>query len=177
MKRTEKNIELDFEIDCLTNSIRNVISGDSFATDVMRLTKSDLKSVTKKNKWLFNWKSELADNSKEVYKLTIVNNPGVIQGLISLTVRADHIYMHLLENAPFNIGKNKLYEGVAGNLVAYACKVSYQHGFDGYISFTSKTKLIAHYQKTLKAQPVGGQLMIIDSAAANILIDKYFKNA
>ncbi len=57
--------------------------------------------------------------------------------------------MDLLESAPFNRGKNKLYEGVAGNLVAYACKVSFQNGFDGYLSFTAKTKPIDHYIKTL----------------------------
>jgi hypothetical protein len=68
----------------------------------------------------------LNDNSKEVYKLTIVNNPNVIQGLLSLTIQSDHIYMNLLESASFNIGKNKLYEGVAGNLVAYSCKGSFQ---------------------------------------------------
>jgi hypothetical protein len=177
MKKMTKNRELDFVIDSLTNSIRNTISGDSFPTDVLRLTKSDLKQVSKKNKWLFNWKSELDDNSREVYKLTIDKNPDIIQGLVSLTIEPDHVYMNLLENAPFNIGKKKLYEGAAGNLVAYACKVSFQHGFDGYISFTAKTKLIEHYQKTLGAQHYGGQLMVINTQAANILIDKYFKNA
>jgi hypothetical protein len=116
-------------------------------------------------------------NSKEVYKLTIDKNPDIIQGLVSLTIEPDHIYMNLLENAPFNIGKTKLYEGAAGNLVAYACKVSFQHGFDGYVSFTAKTKLIEHYQKTLGAQHYGGQLMVINTLAANNLIDKYFKNA
>jgi hypothetical protein len=85
--------------------------------------------------------------------------------------------MDLLESAPFNLGRTKLYEGVAGNLVAYACKVSYQHGFDGYVSFTAKKKLIEHYQQTLNAVPFGGQLMIINTLAANVLIDKYFKNA
>jgi hypothetical protein len=133
--------------------------------------------VAHKNKWQFNWQSELNDNCKEVYKLTIVNNPNVIQGLLSLTIQSDHIYMNLLESAPFNIGVNKLYEGVAGNLVAYACKVSFQQGFDGYVSFTAKTKLIEHYEKTLNAQSFGGQLMIINTLAANKLIDKYFKNA
>jgi len=53
--------------------------------------------------------------------------------------------MDLLKSAPFNRGTEKLYEGVAGNLVAYACKVSFQYGFDGYVSFTAKTKLIDHY--------------------------------
>ena len=69
-----------------------------------------------------------------------------------------------------------MYEGVAGNLVAYACKVSFQNGFDGYISFTAKTKLINHYIKTLGAYHFGGHLMIINTIAANKLIDKYFKS-
>lgn len=111
-----------------------------------------------------------------MYKLTIVNNPNIVQGLVSLTIQSDHVYIELLESAPFNIGKNKLYEGIAGNLVAYACKVSFQQGFGGYVSFAAKTRLIEHYKKTLKAQNFGGQLMIINTIAANILIDKYFKN-
>lgn len=171
-----KKPELDFEVDFLTNSIRNTVSGDSFRTEVLRLTKADLKQVTRKNGWNFNWRTELNNNSKEVYKLTIVDNPNIIQGLISFTINTDHIYMDLLENAPFNLGRNKLYEGVAGNLVAYACKVSFQYGFAGYVSFTAKTRLIEHYQKTLNAITFGGQLMIINTVAANILIDKYFKN-
>ena len=69
-----------------------------------------------------------------------------------------------------------MYEGVAGNLVAYACKVSFQNGFDGYLSFTAKTKLIDHYIKTLDAYHFGGHLMIINTIAANKLIDKYFKS-
>ena len=128
------------------------------------------------NGWNFKWKAELADEKKEVYKLTIVNNPNIIQGLISISINTDHIYMDLLENAPFNLGRNKLYEGVAGNLVAYACKISFEHGFEGFVSFTAKTKLIEHYQKTLHAKPVGRQLMVINTLAANILVNQYFKN-
>ena len=175
MKRSKKKA-LDFEIDQLTNSIQNTVTGDSFPTEVSRLTKTDLKQVTKGNGWAFNWKSELDDNTKEVYKLTINNNPNIIQGILSLTIEPDHIYMELLESAPFNRGRNKMYEGVAGNLVAYACKVSFQNGFDGYLSFTAKTKLIDHYIKTLDAYHFGGHLMIINTNAANKLIDKYFKS-
>ncbi len=175
MKKRKINY-LDFEVDKLTNSIRNTISGDSFPTDVSRVTKDDLKQVTKKNGWAFNWKAELEDNTKEVYKLTISNNPNIIQGLLSLTIETDHVYMDLLESASFNRGKNKLYEGVPGNLVAWACKISFQYGFDGYLSFTAKTKLINHYIKTLDAYHFGGHLMIINTIAANNLIDKYFKS-
>jgi len=41
--KKQRNIGLDFEIDALTNSIRNTVSGDSFRTDVLRLTNADLK--------------------------------------------------------------------------------------------------------------------------------------
>jgi len=170
-----KKIHLDFVIDRLTDSIFNTISGDSFPTEISRLKKTDLKQVTKKHGWNFNWKRELDDNAKEVYKLTIINNPTIVQGLISFTIKADHIYLDLLESAPFNLGRNKLYEGVPGNLVAYACKVSFQNGFEGFISFTAKSQLIEHYEKTLGAYHFGNQLMIIPTGVSQQLIDKYFK--
>ena len=174
--RKQKIIELDFIIDRLTNSIQNTISGDSFPTEVSLLTKIDIKQITKKNGWNFNWKSEFDNNAKEVYKLTISNNPTIIQGIICLTIETDHVFMDLVESAPFNIGKNKLYEGVSGNLVAFACKVSFQKGFEGFVAFDAKTKLIQHYEKLLGAYTLGGQRMIIPTKPAQILIDKYFKS-
>ncbi len=93
-----------------------------------------------------------------------------------MSLESDHVYMLLLENAPFNIGNNKLYEGVAGNLVAHACKVSFQQGFDGFIAFTAKTNLIEHYQNKLGAYTLGGHRMIIPTDAAQVLVDKYFKS-
>ena len=175
MKKATK-IKLDFIIDKLTNSIQNTISGDSFQTEVSTFTTKELKQSTKKNGWKFNWKQELTNNNREVYKLTIVNNPDIIQGLISFTIKTDHIYMDLIESAPFNLGRNKIYEGVAGNLVAFACKVSFQRGFDGFLSFTAKTKLIEHYEKSLGAYHFGNHLMILETKASTILVDKYFKN-
>ncbi len=167
---------LDFVIDKLTNSIENTISGDSFMTEVMRLKRTDLKIITKSKGWNFNWKLELNDDKREVFKLTILNNSDVIQGLISLSIEPDHVYMHLLENAPFNIGKTKLYEGVAGNLVAHACKLSFQQGFNGFVSFTAKTKLIGHYQKMLGAEILAGHRMMLNTEASKFLVDKYFKS-
>ena len=176
MRKKEKNIHLDFVIDKLTNSIQNTISGDSFATEVSRVTKADLKDVTKKIGWNFNWRDELNNNAREVYKLTINNNPNIIQGLLSFSIKNDHIYMNLIESAPFNLGRNKLYEGVPGNLVAFACKVSFQRGFDGFVSFTAKTKLIEHYEKSLGAYHFGNHLMIIQTNVAQKLVDQYFKS-
>lgn len=171
-----EEIGLDFKIDKLTNSIENVITGDSFQTEISILQSSDLKSVTKKNGWLFNWSEEFKNPIRDVYKLTISGNSKIIQGLVSLEVKADHVYMHLLENAPFNKGERKVYVGVAGNLVAYACKLSFQRGHDGNVSFLSKSQLVVHYEKTLGAFHFGGRIMIIETKSALKLINKYFQN-
>ena len=165
---------LDFVVDKLTNSLENVISGDSFPTDVTLISTPDLKRVTKINGWQFDWKDEYKQPERDVYKLTIANNQTVIQGLISLEVKTDHVYMHLVESAPFNKGKTKLYAGVPGNLVAFACKVSFQRGHEGNVSFVSKSQLVDHYIKSLGAIHVGGRLIIIGTVAALRLINKYF---
>ena len=153
----------DFIIDGLTNSIVNTISGDSFPTEVLLLSKADLKQVQKKYGWLFNWRHELDLQDREVYKLTIVNNSTIVQGITSLTVKSDHVFIHLIESAPFNRNKEKLYEGVTGNLVAFACRLSFQRGSQGFVSFHSKTNLIDHYIKTLNAIHHGNHLMVIDT--------------
>ena len=174
--KNQTEIGLDFIVDKLTNSIENVITGDSFATDISIITTNDLKVITKTKSWLFNWREEFKDPIRDIYKLTIVNNPTIIQGLISLEVKADHVYMHLVENAPFNKGQTKMYSGVAGNLVAFACKLSFQRGHEGNVSFLSKSQLVDHYEKTLGAFHFGGRVMIIKTQAALKLINKYFQN-
>lgn len=174
MKRPKKHLQ-DFHVDKLTNSIENVVSKDSFKTDILPLSPKDLKTITKKNGWRFDWAEEFKDPDRTVYKLVIVNNVDVIQGLISLTPEHDNVFMHLIETAPFNFGKNKMYEGVPGNLVAFACRQSFLRGTDGYVSFRSKTKLIDHYSETLGAIHYGGHLMIINTDAALKLIEKYFE--
>ncbi len=172
----KKEIGLDFIIDELTNSIRNIVSGDSFQTTISRITLSDIKSIKKQKGWVFNWELELSHPEKDIFKLTIVNNPQVLQGLVSLEVKTDHVFMHLLESSPFNKGKAKVYFGVPGNLVAFACKLSFQRGHDGYVSFYSKTKLVNHYIKTLGAVNLDNDLMILDTKAALKLVNKYYSN-
>lgn len=69
-----------------------------------------------------------------------------------------------------------MYSGVPGNLVAFACKLSFQRGHMGNVSFLSKTKLVEHYEKSLGAFHFGGRVMIIETQAALKLIGRYFQN-
>lgn len=174
--KSPKQHFIDVQIDKLTNSIENVISGDSFKTEVLPVTSKDLKSLTKTRGWRFNWTGEFKSPDRTVYKLVIRDNENIVQGLISITPTEDNVFMHLIESAPFNFGKHKLYNGVPGNLVAFACRQSFLRGTDGYVSFRAKTKLIKHYEETLNAVHYGGHLLIINNSAALILIEKYYNS-
>lgn len=165
--------QLDIEIDKLTQSIENAISGDSFKTDILAFTKKDMKNL-KKSDWLFDWINEAKSKDKFVYKLVIINNTEIIQGLISVQDKGDHVFMHLIESNKFNRGTRKLYLGVPANLFAFACKLSFEKGYNGFVSFESKSKLIEHYKKTLAAHVLFNNIMAIDTKAATKLVNQYF---
>lgn len=104
--KKDKKILIDIEIDKLTDSIENIVSGDLFDTDVLQIFGKEIKQINKAE-WQFKWDEQLKLTDRETYKLVIKNNPKIVQGLISLTDQDDHIYMHLIESAKFNKGKTK----------------------------------------------------------------------
>jgi len=139
------------------------------------LTSKDL-GIINKTEWQFDWSKEHKDKTKEVYKLTTANNPTIIQGLLSIEDKEDHVFMHLIESSKFNKGKDKVYLDVPGNLVAFACKVSFDKGYQGFLAFDARTALIKHYQETLHATCFRGLRMFIETTAALRLISQYFKS-
>ena len=167
-------MQFDVEIDKLTHSLEDTQTGEIFLTEILPLDKTELKDITKKSSWKFNWKTEFIAPEKQVFKLVLQKEPKTIQGLICFEKKSDHIFVHLIESAPHNYGRNKKYYGVLGNLIAFCCKVSYQNGFDGELGFDSKTNLIPHYIKELGARHFGGQRMVILQDAAINLITRYY---
>ncbi len=169
-----RKTEVDIEIDRLSNSIVNALSGDVFDTEFHKVSKKEIK----KKDWLFDWNIDLSDRKCEVYKMTIKDNVKIIQGLVSLIIKQEekYVFVNLVENAKFNRGKNKLYEGVGGNMFAFACKKSKDLGFGGFVAFEAKTTLKLYYNKTLGAEIALGQRMYIGEEAANKLINQYFNN-
>jgi len=170
-------MELEFVIDKITESIEHSQTGKVYKTLVLPINTSDLQNINKKNNWLFDWELEFSQQEHKIYKLVTEIEPNNIQGLISLEKDKGFILMNLLENAPFNIGKNKKYFGVACNLVAYGCKLSKECDFDGVLAFDSKTNLISHYENIFGAVKLGGSRMAIIEERANFLISKYFPEA
>ena len=162
---------INVEIDSLTNSIQDRETGLVFETIVSELSADELKTL---NNWQFNWLKE--SRYFPIFKLTTIVEPTVIQGLLSIEKQQGFVFMSLIETAPHNFGSQKQYLGIAGNLVAFACKKSFESGFDGYVSFVSKSQLVEHYKKTLNAEVLYGPRMVIKTPAATASVRQYFKN-
>jgi hypothetical protein len=47
-------------------------------------------------------------------------------------------------------------------------------GYDGFVAFTAKSKLVNHYIEMLGAKPLYGDTLSIDTLAAKILIERYY---
>jgi hypothetical protein len=164
-------------IDKLTHSIEDAATGKSLKTIIIPVTATDLKLLTKKAGWNFNWKRESKKSVDiELFKLVTENEPGIIQGLVSSQRRDGYYRMELIESAPFNIGNAKKYIGIPGNLVAYICKLSFDAGFEGVVAFTPKTILRAHYKLTLGAEEINKTDMAIFTKAARNLVNLYYEN-
>ncbi|MCJ7843620.1 hypothetical protein MUB24_22665 [Lederbergia sp. NSJ-179] len=126
-------------------------------------------------RWTFDWKKEILDPHYQPYKLLIVGD-NHIQGLISFEEIDDgegYIFVRYLESAPHNRGPNGELR-IAPALLAYACKKSFDKGYDGYVCIHIKLdKKLIRYYENLGAKYIGNQRMILDSFASNHLIKLY----
>lgn len=167
-------------IDGLTNCIKDRITGEEYNTVFFKVEKKITKTEARKLKsqgWKFDWSIPQTEGY-EVYELYIEDDD-TVQGMVAFKrVEKDmFVEVSLVESAPHNIGHDGRYEGVGGNLFAIACKDSFDAGFDGYVRFESKTKLVKHYKKELGAKTLGPRNMIIYELEAKTLVEKYIKKS
>lgn len=182
MKRNRKRANNDqrkraFIIDKLTESIEQKSTSQTFKTEIIAIKRDEISKIHKKDGWFFNWKIEFKKRNRQLYKLTIMGDVK-IQGLISLEIRNNDMYveMHLIENAPHNHGTGKEFNGVAANMIAFACKLIFDAGFNGYVAFTAKTNLVDHYIKTIGARTIYKKdRMGIFTKEAEKLVNLYYK--
>ena len=88
-------MELDFEIDKISESIEDTKTGEVYKTLVLPVTQTDLKEVTKQNGWLFDWKLEYLQPERHLFKLVTEKEPKTIHGLVSLKIDEGFVYMLL----------------------------------------------------------------------------------
>lgn len=136
----------------------------------VRISQLNSSELVKLDSFDFDWSKE---TKFEVYKLSLISNEQVL-GLLSIdrVIEELRIEIRLLEISIENIGKNKLYDRVAGILIAFACKESFKNGFYGFVSLIPKTKLIDHYQEKYGFQQFGRHLAI-ELQESEILMNRY----
>ena len=110
----------------------------------------------------------------KVFKLFTEENPNIIQALFSFEIRDDFIWLSKIERANFR--SVKIYASIVETIVAFACHKSFELGFEGYVSFDAKTKLIPYYVSILGAIKVGqSQRMYVNTASAQSLVNLVYE--
>ena len=131
--------------------------------------------------WTFDWYNQ--SRKSDVIRAIKDKSTSEVIGLIGLTDDKSNkaVYVDLIEASPANNPKNKNfkgkkeYSGIGGRLLAEAVKESYEKGYDGFIYFDAKTKLIEYYKKEFGAKQIGTQRMAIFEEEAKKLYEKYFR--
>lgn len=134
------------------------------------ISTEDYKVITKKRYW-FNWKTE---KENKIYKLRFEGSDDIL-GLMALIYfkEEERIQINLLAVSKENRGDKKEYVGIAGNLIAYACReILKLHGINGCVSLESKTVLKAHYMKKYGMLDAGHQVFLEGSSLLKLL-NKY----
>ena len=86
--------------------------------------------------WRFNFNQHARIEDNQTYKLTTDANSNIIEGCLIINTKINfHVYMAFIEVAPHNKGNNKMYDSVAGCLIAFACIQSFINDKEGYVAF------------------------------------------
>jgi hypothetical protein len=152
--------------------ILEVKSGVRKAVVVRLAEEKDFRKLTKR-RYFFRWKA--LKGVAEIYTLHIEEEED-IQGVIGLVdvPEEERIEIRLLANARENQGRNKIYDRVAGCLIAFACDLAVdKYKRDACVSLVPKTKLVGYYMRKYCMVPKGRQLCL-ENEALNYIIDKYF---
>lgn len=138
--------------------------------EIVPLETKDFKLIKKQKQFSFDWELE---KPYDLYKLVLKEQKEIV-GLMSLIDFPEElrIEIHLLELAKENTGKDKKIERIAGCLIAYACKLSFVKGYDGFVSLVPKTRIINHYQQAYGFMQFGRQLAVLGEVSRS-LIQKY----
>ena len=132
----------------------------------------------KKSGWNFDWRAAIKEKDTRTYMLRHKWKPDCIEGMLHLRAYEGMLMMDLIEIAPHNIGTDtKRYDRVAGILIAFACRESFDldSEYKGFLTFQSKTELVELYKGRYGARQALGQRMYFEPEAGIRLINEFLK--
>jgi len=137
---------------------------------IKQLTKEDYKWLSGSDEFHFDWKAE---RKNDTYNIHLKNEEDIL-GAMSLKDNPEELRIHLnlIEVGSSNVGQSKSIEHIAGCLIAFACRIAFEKGYDGFLSLQPKTNLIQLYQNKYGFKPYG-RLLAVEFSSSKLLIDKY----
>lgn len=180
MRHNEIEIIIDEITPCLRDNFNNTYV-DTKYDKIGHISSATASQMQKYEKWSFDWNdSDLDDCS--IYALYVEGSKQT-QGLIACREYKDqnqtkgYIEVALAEANPQNVGAEGRYKGVGAHLFSIASRLSLDLGYDGYVTFISKTDLIQHYIDELHAEILFGSNMQLSPEASKRLVNIYDKKA
>lgn len=145
-------------------------SGKVYNANATIATTKEIKA----HKDYFGFKFEnTLKNGNTVYKITKENDEDVIQGLVAAKQADKFLDCANMEINKINKKPLLLHAGIGKAMIALCCKISFDLGNDGFVTFEAKSKLKNYYAR-FGAKPITGLKMYLDSNAAKKLVDIYF---
>ncbi len=150
-----------------------VETGKRIVAKIKKLTNSQVKKLKGSKQFQFDWSSE---ESNEVYSITRSDGNELL-GLISIidVPQELRIHINLVESVIINQGRGKKVDGIPGCLIAFACKIAFTRGYDGFVSLVPKTKLIDYYHNKFGFRHMGTHMVVFLDTSQSI-ITKYLKD-
>ena len=124
-------------------NVVEVLTGKIYQIEVLLVESSDYKILTK-TRYFFDWKEE---KDQEIYKLVMIGQNDIL-GLISIERIPSEwrIHIRLLTVSLENKGEKKIFEKIAGNLIAFVSKIAIaDFGELACISLRPKSSIAQHY--------------------------------
>ncbi|UZO79992.1 hypothetical protein NBT05_13680 [Aquimarina sp. ERC-38] len=114
----------------------NCRSNSEDEAKILLITKNKNKLPSISSGWRFNFNKHSKKKEHKTYTLTTLINPDVVEGCLIINTKTDfHVYMAFVEVAPHNKGNKRMYDKVAGCLIAFACRQSFMNDKEGYVAF------------------------------------------
>jgi len=144
----------------------------------MELISVYIDKKTAKKMRLSNWKFDWSISSGAISQKIGYFENNELQGLVEFERVPSSLFnfIYLIELAPWNVGKRKVVDNVAGTLLAFVAQDSLNAGFNGFVALHSKTILEKHYIDKYGARSIGGGRLVFDEQASRKLIARYLED-
>ena len=150
--------------------IKEERTGLNHSVRIEPIEDADFKRIDAQRYW-FSWRKE---KKFSIWKLTIEGTDDIL-GLMSLNFIEEEkrVEIRLLACSRENVGKGKIFSGIAGCLIAYACRQAIlQYPDAPCVSLVPKTRLRQYYINRYGMIDAGLSLCLLEVGLINI-ITKY----